>query len=155
MHEEASKACAGPFLSGSRIASWLPSFSVEVMHTTNILGITQASNSQLNAMVRTGCSGEGTEGGRGADRGGKGSGVGEGSGACACASASPWENGWAFRGIAVTFWGSSDSCVLKLENDLETTFGFTCAADKLTRSGHCWVCSAVIWASGFHPVENC
>lgn len=41
------------FLSlGSRIASWLPSFSVEVMHTTNILGITQASNSQLNAMVR-------------------------------------------------------------------------------------------------------
>lgn len=37
---------------GSRIASWLPSFSVEVMHTTNILGITQASNSQLNAMVR-------------------------------------------------------------------------------------------------------
>ncbi|EPY77129.1 autocrine motility factor receptor [Camelus ferus] len=35
---------------GSRIASWLPSFSVEVMHTTNILGITQASNSQLNAM---------------------------------------------------------------------------------------------------------
>ncbi|KFO26970.1 E3 ubiquitin-protein ligase AMFR [Fukomys damarensis] len=37
---------------GSRIASWLPSFSVEVMHTTNILGITQASNSQLNAMTR-------------------------------------------------------------------------------------------------------
>lgn len=37
---------------GSRIASWLPSFSVEVMHTTNILGIAQASNSQLNAMVR-------------------------------------------------------------------------------------------------------
>ncbi|KAM6118231.1 E3 ubiquitin-protein ligase AMFR [Pterocles gutturalis] len=36
---------------GSRIASWLPSFSVEVMHTTNILGITQASNSQLNAMA--------------------------------------------------------------------------------------------------------
>ncbi|OBS60026.1 hypothetical protein A6R68_08851 [Neotoma lepida] len=36
---------------GSRIASWLPSFSVEVMHTTNILGITQASNSQLNAMT--------------------------------------------------------------------------------------------------------
>ncbi|KAI2578575.1 autocrine motility factor receptor, partial [Homo sapiens] len=35
----------------SRIASWLPSFSVEVMHTTNILGITQASNSQLNAMA--------------------------------------------------------------------------------------------------------
>lgn len=43
----------GDFLfSGSRIASWLPSFSVEVMHTTNILGIAQASNSQLNAMVR-------------------------------------------------------------------------------------------------------
>lgn len=36
---------------GSRFASWLPSFSVEVMHTTNILGIAQASNSQLNAMV--------------------------------------------------------------------------------------------------------
>uniref|UniRef100_A0A8D2ITK2 E3 ubiquitin-protein ligase AMFR n=1 Tax=Varanus komodoensis TaxID=61221 RepID=A0A8D2ITK2_VARKO len=36
---------------GSRIASWLPSFSVEVMHTTNILGIAQASNSQLNAMA--------------------------------------------------------------------------------------------------------
>ncbi|XP_048371702.1 E3 ubiquitin-protein ligase AMFR isoform X1 [Sphaerodactylus townsendi] len=35
---------------GSRIASWLPSFSVEVMHTTNILGIAQASNSQINAM---------------------------------------------------------------------------------------------------------
>ncbi|XP_053556290.1 E3 ubiquitin-protein ligase AMFR isoform X2 [Bombina bombina] len=37
---------------GSRFASWLPSFSVEVMHTTNILGIAQASNSQLNAMVQ-------------------------------------------------------------------------------------------------------
>ncbi|XP_077166247.1 E3 ubiquitin-protein ligase AMFR [Paroedura picta] len=36
---------------GSRIASWLPSFSVEVMHTTSILGIAQASNSQLNAMA--------------------------------------------------------------------------------------------------------
>ncbi|XP_061449783.1 E3 ubiquitin-protein ligase AMFR [Rhineura floridana] len=36
---------------GSRIASWLPSFSVEVMHTTNILGIAQASNSQLNPMA--------------------------------------------------------------------------------------------------------
>ncbi|XP_070616603.1 E3 ubiquitin-protein ligase AMFR [Erythrolamprus reginae] len=36
---------------GSRIASWLPSFSVEVMHTTNLLGISQASNSQLNAMA--------------------------------------------------------------------------------------------------------
>ncbi|KAM6980565.1 E3 ubiquitin-protein ligase AMFR [Aplochiton taeniatus] len=36
---------------GSRIASWLPSFSVEVMHTTNILGIAQANNSQLNAMA--------------------------------------------------------------------------------------------------------
>ncbi|XP_023841736.1 E3 ubiquitin-protein ligase AMFR [Salvelinus sp. IW2-2015] len=37
---------------GSRIASWLPSFSVEVMHTTNILGIVQqANNSQLNAMA--------------------------------------------------------------------------------------------------------
>ncbi|PNI63908.1 AMFR isoform 6, partial [Pan troglodytes] len=39
------------FSTRSRIASWLPSFSVEVMHTTNILGITQASNSQLNAMA--------------------------------------------------------------------------------------------------------
>ncbi|XP_075045038.1 E3 ubiquitin-protein ligase AMFR isoform X1 [Mixophyes fleayi] len=37
---------------GSRFASWLPSFSVEVMHTTNLLGIAQASNSQLNAMAR-------------------------------------------------------------------------------------------------------
>ncbi|XP_026058923.1 E3 ubiquitin-protein ligase AMFR-like isoform X1 [Carassius auratus] len=36
---------------GSRIASWLPSFSVEVMHTTNILSIAQANNSQLNAMA--------------------------------------------------------------------------------------------------------
>lgn len=37
---------------GSRIASWLPSFSVEVMHTTNILGIVQqVNNSQLNAMA--------------------------------------------------------------------------------------------------------
>uniref|UniRef100_A0A7N6B2J0 E3 ubiquitin-protein ligase AMFR n=1 Tax=Anabas testudineus TaxID=64144 RepID=A0A7N6B2J0_ANATE len=36
---------------GSRIASWLPSFSVEVMHTTNILGIAQANNSQLTAMA--------------------------------------------------------------------------------------------------------
>lgn len=53
MGKEVSKTCAGfSFVLGSRIASWLPSFSVEVMHTTNILGITQASNSQLNAMVR-------------------------------------------------------------------------------------------------------
>ncbi|XP_063294801.1 E3 ubiquitin-protein ligase AMFR isoform X2 [Pelobates fuscus] len=37
---------------GSRFASWLPSFSVEVMHTTNILGIAQATNSQLNSMAR-------------------------------------------------------------------------------------------------------
>ncbi|KAJ8372203.1 hypothetical protein AAFF_G00293780 [Aldrovandia affinis] len=36
---------------GSRIASWLPSFSVEVMHTTNIMGIAQANNSQLNTMA--------------------------------------------------------------------------------------------------------
>ncbi|XP_053344147.1 autocrine motility factor receptor a [Clarias gariepinus] len=36
---------------GSRIASWLPSFSVEVMHTTNILGIAQVNNSQLSAMA--------------------------------------------------------------------------------------------------------
>ncbi|XP_034043198.1 E3 ubiquitin-protein ligase AMFR-like [Thalassophryne amazonica] len=36
---------------GSRIASWLPSFSVEVMHTTNILGIAQPNNSQLMAMA--------------------------------------------------------------------------------------------------------
>uniref|UniRef100_A0A673BP66 E3 ubiquitin-protein ligase AMFR n=1 Tax=Sphaeramia orbicularis TaxID=375764 RepID=A0A673BP66_9TELE len=36
---------------GSRIASWLPSFSVEVMHTTNILGMAQANNSQLTAMA--------------------------------------------------------------------------------------------------------
>lgn len=36
---------------GSRIASWLPSFSVEVMHTTNLMTIAQAHNSQLNAMA--------------------------------------------------------------------------------------------------------
>ncbi|XP_023646102.1 E3 ubiquitin-protein ligase AMFR [Paramormyrops kingsleyae] len=36
---------------GSRIASWLPSFSVEVMHTTNLMGMVQANNSQLNAMA--------------------------------------------------------------------------------------------------------
>lgn len=36
---------------GSRIASWLPSFSVEVVHTTNILGIAQDNVSQLMAMV--------------------------------------------------------------------------------------------------------
>ncbi|XP_023695483.1 E3 ubiquitin-protein ligase AMFR-like [Paramormyrops kingsleyae] len=36
---------------GSRIASWLPSFSVEVMHTTSILGTTRVNNSQLNAMA--------------------------------------------------------------------------------------------------------
>ncbi|XP_038136982.1 E3 ubiquitin-protein ligase AMFR-like [Cyprinodon tularosa] len=36
---------------GSRIASWLPSFSVEVMHTNNILGMAQANNSQLMAMA--------------------------------------------------------------------------------------------------------
>ncbi|XP_042561405.1 E3 ubiquitin-protein ligase AMFR-like [Clupea harengus] len=36
---------------GSRIASWLPSFSVEVMHTTNMLSIAQANNSQLNSMA--------------------------------------------------------------------------------------------------------
>lgn len=52
MEKEVSETRAGfSFVLGSRIASWLPSFSVEVMHTTNILGITQASNSQLNAMV--------------------------------------------------------------------------------------------------------
>lgn len=64
-----SKMCAGvASVLGSRIASWLPSFSVEVMHTTNILGIAQASNSQLNAMVRptdrskTAGAGEGVKG---------------------------------------------------------------------------------------------
>ncbi|XP_028812174.1 E3 ubiquitin-protein ligase AMFR [Denticeps clupeoides] len=36
---------------GSRIASWLPSFSVEVMHTTNMLGFAPVNNSQLNAMA--------------------------------------------------------------------------------------------------------
>ncbi|GAA6093211.1 autocrine motility factor receptor a [Tachysurus ichikawai] len=36
---------------GSRIASWLPSFSVEVMHTTNILSIAQVNNSQLSTMA--------------------------------------------------------------------------------------------------------
>lgn len=42
-----------------------------MMHTTNILGIAQASNSQLNAMVRSaaapdGCESEGLDGVRGA-----------------------------------------------------------------------------------------
>uniref|UniRef100_A0A8C4Q336 E3 ubiquitin-protein ligase AMFR n=1 Tax=Eptatretus burgeri TaxID=7764 RepID=A0A8C4Q336_EPTBU len=36
---------------GSRFASWLPSFSVEVTHTSRILGVHAASNSQLNAMI--------------------------------------------------------------------------------------------------------
>uniref|UniRef100_H2M8V3 E3 ubiquitin-protein ligase AMFR n=1 Tax=Oryzias latipes TaxID=8090 RepID=H2M8V3_ORYLA len=36
---------------GSRIASWLPSFSVEVMHTTNLLGMAPPNNSQLMAMT--------------------------------------------------------------------------------------------------------
>ncbi|XP_034445161.1 autocrine motility factor receptor a isoform X1 [Hippoglossus hippoglossus] len=35
---------------GSRIASWLPSFSVEVMATTNFLGIAPTTPSQINAM---------------------------------------------------------------------------------------------------------
>lgn len=46
-----SKCSQNKSLTGSRIASWLPSFSVEVMHTTNILGIAQANNSQLMAMA--------------------------------------------------------------------------------------------------------
>uniref|UniRef100_A0A4W6EGM6 Autocrine motility factor receptor a n=1 Tax=Lates calcarifer TaxID=8187 RepID=A0A4W6EGM6_LATCA len=37
---------------GSRIASWLPSFSVEVMATTNFLGIAPANPSQLNPMAQ-------------------------------------------------------------------------------------------------------
>ncbi|KAG7235914.1 hypothetical protein INR49_001894 [Caranx melampygus] len=39
---------------GSRIASWLPSFSVEVMATTNFLGVAPATNnpSQLNSMAQ-------------------------------------------------------------------------------------------------------
>ncbi|XP_030649988.1 E3 ubiquitin-protein ligase AMFR [Chanos chanos] len=36
---------------GSRIASWLPSFSVEVLHTTNVVTIPQAHIFQLHAMV--------------------------------------------------------------------------------------------------------
>ncbi|XP_071316650.1 E3 ubiquitin-protein ligase AMFR-like [Trachinotus anak] len=37
---------------GSRIASWLPSFSVEVMATTNFLGITPTNPSQFNSMAQ-------------------------------------------------------------------------------------------------------
>ncbi|KAM3870213.1 E3 ubiquitin-protein ligase AMFR [Diretmus argenteus] len=37
---------------GSRFASWLPSFSVEVMATTSILGIAPANHSQFNAMAQ-------------------------------------------------------------------------------------------------------
>ncbi|XP_033491985.2 E3 ubiquitin-protein ligase AMFR-like [Epinephelus lanceolatus] len=37
---------------GSRIASWLPSFSVEVMATTNFLGIAPANPSQINTMAQ-------------------------------------------------------------------------------------------------------
>ncbi|XP_076120743.1 E3 ubiquitin-protein ligase AMFR isoform X1 [Alosa pseudoharengus] len=48
-HFDVTALLASP--AGSRIASWLPSFSVEVMHTTNVLGIVQANNSQLNTMA--------------------------------------------------------------------------------------------------------
>ncbi|XP_040893492.1 autocrine motility factor receptor a [Toxotes jaculatrix] len=37
---------------GSRIASWLPSFSVEVMATTNFLGIAPTNPSQINTMAQ-------------------------------------------------------------------------------------------------------
>uniref|UniRef100_UPI0037E7B87B E3 ubiquitin-protein ligase AMFR n=1 Tax=Semicossyphus pulcher TaxID=241346 RepID=UPI0037E7B87B len=37
---------------GSRIASWLPSFSVEVMATTNFLGVTPPNPSQINPMAQ-------------------------------------------------------------------------------------------------------
>ncbi|KAM9351965.1 E3 ubiquitin-protein ligase AMFR [Symphorus nematophorus] len=37
---------------GSRIASWLPSFSVEVMATTNFLGVAPTSPSQINTMAQ-------------------------------------------------------------------------------------------------------
>uniref|UniRef100_A0A4W6ELJ8 E3 ubiquitin-protein ligase AMFR n=1 Tax=Lates calcarifer TaxID=8187 RepID=A0A4W6ELJ8_LATCA len=43
---------ARPHLNQSRIASWLPSFSVEVMATTNFLGIAPANPSQLNPMAQ-------------------------------------------------------------------------------------------------------
>uniref|UniRef100_S4RML2 CUE domain-containing protein n=1 Tax=Petromyzon marinus TaxID=7757 RepID=S4RML2_PETMA len=36
---------------GSRIASWLPSFSVEVMHSSNLIGLPAVTNSQLNTMA--------------------------------------------------------------------------------------------------------
>ncbi|XP_051239468.1 E3 ubiquitin-protein ligase AMFR-like [Dicentrarchus labrax] len=36
---------------GSRIASWLPSFSVEVMATTNFLGVAAINPSQINTMA--------------------------------------------------------------------------------------------------------
>ncbi|CAN0270934.1 unnamed protein product [Lampetra fluviatilis] len=36
---------------GSRIASWLPSFSVEVMHSSNLIGLPPVTNSQLNTMA--------------------------------------------------------------------------------------------------------
>uniref|UniRef100_A0A3Q1IAH7 Autocrine motility factor receptor a n=1 Tax=Anabas testudineus TaxID=64144 RepID=A0A3Q1IAH7_ANATE len=37
---------------GSRIASWLPSFSVEVMATANFMGIPASSPSQINTMAQ-------------------------------------------------------------------------------------------------------
>ncbi|XP_070763731.1 E3 ubiquitin-protein ligase AMFR [Enoplosus armatus] len=37
---------------GSRIASWLPSFSVEVMATTNFLGVAPTNSSQINTMAQ-------------------------------------------------------------------------------------------------------
>ncbi|XP_041652141.1 E3 ubiquitin-protein ligase AMFR-like [Cheilinus undulatus] len=37
---------------GSRIASWLPSFSVEVMATTNFLGVAPPNPSQINPMAQ-------------------------------------------------------------------------------------------------------
>ncbi|XP_061429078.1 E3 ubiquitin-protein ligase AMFR [Lethenteron reissneri] len=36
---------------GSRIASWLPSFSVEVMHSSNLIGLPPVTNSQINTMA--------------------------------------------------------------------------------------------------------
>lgn len=93
-------------VSGSRIASWLPSFSVEVMHTTNILGITQASNSQLNAMVRTaGCSEKRVSDGK------EGRLDTHALKATWFVLTSLWQNGRIFRGILVIQQHHSDSCI--------------------------------------------
>lgn len=126
-----SNLCRGLVCLGSRIASWLPSFSVEVMHTTNILGITQASNSQLNAMVRSTNRFTTVDDRRGADR------------VCSV-SAALGRGSRIFRAIVSTHWDRLNSCVSKLETALETSFHFRCVADTLSFSEPCHAHSVVI-----------